>query len=232
MKAIILAAGKGSRLYPITLNKPKGLLEIGGEAILDRMIRQFKRVGVSDILIVVGYQKEFLMEHFGDSVRYREYKNYANTNNLHTLWSVKDELNDDVIITFADLIMHQSIVDDLANSNSNIAMMVDTSQVLEGTMRVKVDDVGVKSITTTTIEEANGNFIGISKLSKEGCALLIDEMSSIIDAHFNDYYTIAIDRLARSGNQIGYCDAKDHIWREIDTKGEYDEVKSIYDQFS
>jgi len=232
MKAIILAAGKGSRLYPITLNKPKGLLEIGGETILDRMIRQFKAIGISDILIVVGYQKEFLMDHFGDSVRYREYKNYVNTNNLHTLWSVKDELNDDVIITFADLIMHQSIIDDLANSNNNITMMVDTSQVLEGTMRVKVDDIGVKSITTTTIEEANGNFIGISKLSKEGCALLIDEMSSIIDAHFNDYYTIAVDRLARSGNQIGYCDAKDHIWREIDTKGEYDEVRSIYDQFS
>ncbi len=232
MKAIILAAGKGSRLYPITLNKPKGLLEIGNETILDRMVRQFKTIGISDILIVVGYQKEFLMEHFGDSVRYREYKNYANTNNLHTLWSVKDELNDDVIITFADLIMHQSIIDDLANSNNNITMVVDTSQVLEGTMRVKVDDVGVKSITTTTIEEANSNFIGISKLSKEGCTLLIDEMSSIIDAHFNDYYTIAIDRLARSGNQIGYCDAKDHIWREIDTKGEYDEVKSIYDQFS
>ena len=57
MKAIILAAGKGSRLYPITLNKPKGLLKIGNETILDRLIRQFKEAGVSDIVIVIGYQK-------------------------------------------------------------------------------------------------------------------------------------------------------------------------------
>ena len=60
MKAIILAAGKGSRLYPITLDKPKGLLEIGSETILDRLIRQFRAVGIDDIFLVVGYQKEKL----------------------------------------------------------------------------------------------------------------------------------------------------------------------------
>ena len=64
MKAIILAAGKGTRLYPITLNKPKGLLEIGNETILGRLIRQFNELGIADILLVVGYQKEKLIDHF------------------------------------------------------------------------------------------------------------------------------------------------------------------------
>ena len=103
MKAIILAAGKGSRLYPITLNKPKGLLEIGDETILDRLIRQFRGVGIKDIVIVVGYQKEKIIKHFKGSVRFLQYSNYDKTNNLHTLWSVRDELNDDVIITFSSV---------------------------------------------------------------------------------------------------------------------------------
>ena len=232
MKAIILAAGRGTRLYPITLNKPKGLLEIGDETILDRLIYQFKESGVSDILIVVGYQKESLINHFGDSVRYSYYEDFSKTNNLHTLWSVRDELNDDVIITFADLVVHQSIIDKLVKSNNDITMAIDTSQVLDGTMRVAINNTNIKNITTTTVDEADGNFIGISKISQSGCVLLLDEMSKIVDGHHEDYYTIAIDQLARRGVTVGYCDVKKYIWREIDTKEEYDELVNIYNTFS
>ena len=165
MKAIILAAGRGTRLYPITLNKPKGLLEVGDETILDRLVRQFKSSGIKDILMVVGYQKEHLMNHFGKSVRYSYYEDFSKTNNLHTLWSVRNELNDDVIITFADLVVHQDIVNLLAKSKGDISMAIDTSQVLQGTMRVATKNNHIKNITTTTVDEADGNFIGISKIS-------------------------------------------------------------------
>jgi len=231
MKAIILAAGRGTRLYPITLNKPKGLLEIGDKTILDRLIYQFKESGISDILIVVGYQKESLINHFGDSVRYSYYEDFSKTNNLHTLWSVRNELNDDVIITFSDLVMHQSIVDNLVKSNSDITMAIDTSQVLDGTMRVTINNANIKNITTTSIDEADGNFIGIAKISQNGCKLLVNEMSEIINGHFQDYYTIAVDNISRRGVAVNYFDARDFPWREIDTKDEYEEVLEIYDIF-
>ena len=63
MKAIILAAGKGSRLYPLTLKKPKGLLEVNNYTIVGRLISQFKAIGINDIVLVIGYQG-------------KEYKNY------------------------------------------------------------------------------------------------------------------------------------------------------------
>ena len=231
MKAIILAAGRGTRLYPITLNKPKGLLEIGNETILDRLVRQFREARIDDILIVVGYQKECLINHFNDSVRYATYEDFSTTNNLHTLWSVKNELNDDVIITFSDLVMHQSIVDNLVKSNSDITMAIDTSQVLDGTMRVAINNANIKNITTTSIDEADGNFIGIAKISQNGCKLLVNEMSEIINGHFQDYYTIAVDNISRRGVAVNYFDARDFPWREIDTKDEYEEVLEIYDIF-
>jgi len=232
MKAIILAAGKGTRLYPITLNKPKGLLEIGDETILDRLIRQFREAGINDIVVVVGYQKEKLKEHFGRSVRYLEYDGYDETNNLHTLWSVRDELNDDVIITFADLILHSDIVNKVIEIQNDIVMTVDTSQVLDGTMRVEVGNSKLLSIKTTTVENASGNFIGLAKFNKLGCEKLVNEMSKLIKSNFDDYYTLAIDKIVRRGEDVAYCDINGILWREIDTKDEYDEVKTIFMEFN
>ena len=232
MKAIILAAGKGSRLYPITLDKPKGLLEIGSETILDRLIRQFRAVGIDDIFLVVGYQKEKLKEHFGKSVRYSEYDDFDKTNNLHTLWSVRDELDGDVVITFADLVLHDHVIDKLIKSPDDITMTVDTSRVLDGTMRVEVNNDRLLSIKTTSIEDASGNFIGLAKFSNMGCKVLIDEMSKLISNHYDDYYTLAIDNISRSGVVVNYCDISGILWREIDTKGEYDEVRLIEHAFN
>ena len=107
-------------------------------------------------------------------------------------------------------------------------MAIDTSQVLDGTMRVAVNQKNIKNITTTTVDEADGNFIGISKLNRKGCVSLLEEMSKIIDGNFGDYYTIAIDNLARKGTRVSFIDVKDHVWREIDTEEEYDELVSIY----
>ncbi|MDA9357672.1 phosphocholine cytidylyltransferase family protein [Candidatus Thioglobus sp.] len=232
MKAIILAAGKGTRLYPITLNKPKGLLEIGNETILDRLVNQFLDCGINDILIVVGYQKEAIINHFGDSVRYANYDDFSTTNNLHTLWSIRKELNEDVIITFADLVLHNAILTNLITSNNDFTMVIDTSKVLESTMRVAIKENLIKNITTTSISEANGNFIGIAKINKKGCQLLVNQMSNIINGSLQDYYTIAIDNLARSGTEVNYLDVKNFIWREVDTLDEYEEVISIYNEFS
>jgi L-glutamine-phosphate cytidylyltransferase len=232
MKAIILAAGKGSRLYPITLNKPKGLLEIGDETILDRLIRQFRGVGINDIVIVVGYQKEKIIKHFKGSVRFLQYSNYDKTNNLHTLWSVRDELNDDVIITFSDLVLHSKIISKLIEDGGDITLAVDTSQVLEGTMRVKVANNTLQSIKTTTNDEASGNFTGLAAFSKNGCKKLVNEMSKVIGGNYDDYYTLAIDNMARRNEKIACFDVAGLLWREIDTKDEYDEVKAMSFKFN
>ena len=231
MKGIILAAGKGTRLHPLTLKKPKGLLQIGNETILDRLVSQFNECGIKDVLIVVGHQKDMIMQHFGDSVRYSHYTDFENTNNLHTLWSIKEELNEDVLISFADLILHRLIIKNLIEFKDDITMVIDSSQVLESTMRVSIDSDRIKNITTTSISEADGNFIGLAKMNKNGCELLVEEMSSLINGHYKDYYTIAIDNIARNGILVNYFDVKNLLWREVDTKTEYDEVRSIYDNF-
>ena len=102
MKAIILAAGTSSRLYPITLDTPKCLLEVAGRSIIDRQLEALKEFGIEDIVLVIGYKAEVIREHLADKVRYRYFDNFDKTNNLHTLLSAKDELDQEILCLLAE----------------------------------------------------------------------------------------------------------------------------------
>lgn len=229
MKAIILAAGRSSRLYPITLETPKCLLEIGGEKIINRQVNAIREAGINDILIVIGYKGDLILDELGSTVRYREYNDYSKTNNLHTLWNVKDELNEDFICLFSDVLFDPIILNKAKESSQDFCMMIDTSQILTDTMRVKLEHEKLTSIGShISIKAGSGNFIGIAKFSKIGARKLCSQMAKLITGHKNDYYTIAIDALAKKGIQIGYIDVKDNKWAEIDTKVDLDNANEYY----
>ena len=84
--AIILAAGFGMRMVPINLERPKGLLEVNGETLIERIIKQLRDVGIKDIYIVVGFMKE-AYEYLIDEYKVKLIINneYVNKNNLHSL---------------------------------------------------------------------------------------------------------------------------------------------------
>ncbi len=76
MKAIILAAGKSSRLYPITLNKPKCLLNVHGKKLIEHQIELLRLCGIDNILVVTGYLHEKIEKILGEKVRYKYYDRY------------------------------------------------------------------------------------------------------------------------------------------------------------
>ena len=105
MKAIILAAGCSSRLYPKTKDLPKCLLPFGEKVLIEHQVNWLNLCGIDDILIVNGYLHHMIEEKLGSRVRYRFYEKFAETNNLYTLHSIKDELDDDVVILFSDVLL-------------------------------------------------------------------------------------------------------------------------------
>ncbi len=97
--AIILAAGFGLRMVPINTDRPKALLSVNGEILIERLIRQLREVGVEDIFIVVGYMKEkltYLKDKY--SVTLVENLNYGDTNNLYSLSLVAEKISDSFIL--------------------------------------------------------------------------------------------------------------------------------------
>ncbi|MFM1536441.1 NTP transferase domain-containing protein [Helcococcus ovis] len=97
--AIILAAGFGIRMVPINMEQPKGLIEINGEKIIERIIKQLQEVGIKDITVVVGFQKEkyeYLIDKFGISLKVN--MTYHEKNNMHSLNCVKNKISNTYIV--------------------------------------------------------------------------------------------------------------------------------------
>lgn len=98
-RAIILAAGVGMRMVPINMENPKALIEVKGEILIERLIRQLQEVGIREIYVVVGFMKEqfeYLIDQFG--VELIVNRDYASSNNLHSICLVKDKLSNAYIL--------------------------------------------------------------------------------------------------------------------------------------
>lgn len=121
MKAIILAAGIGSRLQPMTFNRPKPLLEIRGKSILENMIECLRNDGINDILVVSGYKSE-LFYPLRDRLKFRHvvYDGYANNNSAASLKYVINEIAKSTLIINGDLFITDSFVKNLKRGVSCI----------------------------------------------------------------------------------------------------------------
>jgi len=229
MKAIILAAGRSTRLYPLTLEKPKSLLEVDGQSIIGRQLDQLEALGIADVVVVTGYRAEVIQRHLGDRVRYRHFDGFAGTNHLHTLHSVRDELDGEVLCLFADVIVEKEILSRLVERRSDYCLVVDP-QVRPGTMRVKIRNGQVLEMgNQIRTEDGDGTFIGIARYSERGAGRLAGETEVLVGQGNEDqYYTLALQSLAAKGEKIAFINTGNSWWTEIDTKEDFDAAVNYF----
>ena len=220
MKLLILAAGVGRRIGKDSNHLPKCLLKFKSTTIIDRLISQFKKY-VKDIIIVTGYKSDVLFNLYGNKYKCIFYKDYHKTNNLHTLWHVRDVLDQDTIISFADVVVEDKIIEMIAKDSNNFSLLIDTSKLRDGTMFVSNKDNLLKSITSTDKKEATGNFIGISKIKKIFLKDFISAMSEMINESNNYYYTMVLNNMIKKKLKINTIDVSGKFWTEIDENSDY-----------
>jgi choline kinase len=122
LNAIILAAGEGTRLRPLTNDKPKGLVELFGKSILERQIDIFMSCGITDISIVTGFNAEMIQFPY---INYFHNPNFKITNMVETLFCAKEKLNESSIISYGDIIFEKSVLEKLINSEYDISVIID-----------------------------------------------------------------------------------------------------------
>ena len=121
MKALILVAGRGTRISKHTENTPKTLLKVGGKPILQHIVDRVLANNVKDFVIIIGYQKEKIIEFLKTTYpevnfKFIENEVYLKTNTLYSMWLAKDELmNHDFIYLHGDLIFNKNIIKNLLN---------------------------------------------------------------------------------------------------------------------
>ncbi|MEM4658182.1 MAG: phosphocholine cytidylyltransferase family protein [Candidatus Methanosuratincola sp.] len=229
MKAVILAAGRGSRLYPYTKYIPKCLLDIGGITILENQINHIRYCGIDEVVIVVGFGfdkvENFLKSYDGVGMKIKTLYNpfYQTTNSLISLWIARAEMDDDIVVMNGDDVFEPDVLDiALSFSDEKILLPVKRkSHYEEEDMKVeirggKVIDIS-KRLTMTSAES-----VGIRVFRDRGVELLrraIEEEMRTEGAE-NKWYVSAIRRLIRKGYRVKSIDINDLFWMDVDFPGD------------
>jgi len=247
MKAIIVAAGPGSRLNPLTNEMPKCLLEVGGKTILERALEALRENGIEKIVVVRGY-----CSHLIDypNVTYYENPNYRENNILRSLFYAEGEMNDDLIFSYSDIVYSIEIVAKLIACESEIALTVDVNWLQHYNGRdlhpiseaelVKVENGKVVKIGKGVVSpsEAHGEFIGLAKFSKSGAEVMKAAYHRVAEerpaAPFQHaaslekaYMTDMIQELVDKGSLVQSIDIEGG-WMEIDTPQDLERARKLF----
>ena len=193
MRAIIIGAGRGSRLMPSTANAPKCFAEVRGSRILDRTLDAFADNGIDDICFIGGYQIDCVREAY-PQFTFRHNDDWENNNILASLMYAEDLMDEPFICTYSDVLFTADVIKNLLPVTDDIAVVVDTAWLDRYVHRTEhppddAEKVIVENGAVMRVHRgiepgaAHGEYIGVAKFSASGAAELRRHYQRCKDAH-------------------------------------------------
>jgi phosphoenolpyruvate phosphomutase len=239
VNAVILAASRGD-MDELTSEIPKALLEVGGRSILTIQVDEFNKVGIKDICVVRGYAKDKVA-----AANFSVIDNdlFAETKELYSLYLAKEQIKENTVICYGDIIFKNYILNDLLNDMSDITLIVDADGETVGNDKdfVSTNIPYSKKLYSSTVqfvkmsgdmkaEEIHGEFIGLWKVTKTGSNIVkkaLAELSEKTDLkqltmsdffnHISATHPIAVKYIKGS-------------WLDIDTIRDLQKASDLFDQ--
>lgn len=253
MISIILSAGMGKRLRPLTDNIPKPLLEINNLTLLERMIKNCIAVEITDFILVIGYNgdkvvdfSKKLEEKYNITIKIIENERYDVTNTSVSTYLaskyIQDNKPDDFLLINGDNVVDPAIIKNIV-MRENTSMVVDNFKELnEESFKLIISNKVINkdnSIATGTIKEigkeidiesSTGEFIGISKVSKKDISKFNEILEELIEDDEQNYYDFAYKKLS-SYSEIDFVLTNGLKWTEIDDKNDFAYAKELIHEF-
>ena len=241
MKAIILAAGRGTRLYPYTQYIPKCLLDIGGNTILEHQLNHIKDCGISEVVIVVGFGFErvenFLRNFDSLGMKIKTLYNpfYQTTNSLISLWIARGEMNEDIVVMNGDDVFEIDVLDKaLSLSNEKICLPIKRKRTYEDEdMKVNLDKERIVDISKSIVTNISAESVGLRVFRDTGVEIIkraIEEEMRSPGAE-KKWYISSIQRLINKGYKIKSLDIEDLFWMDVDYPVDLFKVRAHADNF-
>lgn len=245
MKAIILAAGQGTRLKKYTENLPKGMLSFMGKTIIEWQISMYRECGIEDISIVRGFA--------GDKIQYQGIKyytneDYANTNMVESFMAAKKEFDDDVIVSYSDILFEEEMLRGMMGSEADFVVAVDDNwkeywkrrygRVDFDTESLSIDkknNIVELGLESPSVDDIDARYVGLLKFSRAGLRHIVEILQ---EAYVNyadkpwqqsgkpirkAYMTDLLNALIESGYKVK-AERFSGGWIEFDTNEDYEKA--------
>lgn len=242
MRAIILSAGKGLRMFPLTANTPKCLIDIGkGKTVLENQLDVLRDCGIKDVVIVAGYcvdQVEAKISGYDTSgmkikVIYNPF--YETTNNIISLWLAQWCMDQECISINGDDIFKDVVIESLLKAEGEIVMTIDRKeQYDDDDMLVITNSNNIKDVGKDLDPKlANGESVGIIKYSEQGAKILKETMEQMVRVQENHqkFYLSVLKEIMYKGYPVVGCEVDEHDWAEIDFHPDVSDVRAKIDFF-
>ncbi len=238
MHAIILSAGRGSRLLPLTTNLPKCLLPIGLTTVLGMQLDTLHAAGITSATIVTGFNSEMVEAELDKRKKGPETRTLFNpffqvADNLASCWMARESMKEDFLLINGDTLFSPRVLKTVLDApKSNIAVTIDQKTHYDGDdMKVTLDGSRLTAIGKTLSAEAtNGESIGMLRFMGEGTKIFTDELERLLRTKegTRSWFLSAIHGLAQNGVEINTTLIKGYNWAELDTPEDYEVCRAIF----
>lgn len=244
MKAIILAAGSGTRLGKYTENLPKCMLEFKGKTLIQRTVDTLRDCDINDISIVKGYKADKITI---PGVKYYLNEDFANTNMVETLFKAEAEMTGETLVLYADIIFEKEVLLKAIESKVDIGVTVDTDYWEYWKARLDEPERDTESLvidpddkiielgdTTCGLDKAKVRYVGILRFSLKGIEALKNIYHKNRGMYFESedkwlrskcfkkaYMTCMLQALVNEGYRVDPIRIK-HGWMEFDTTFDFE----------
>lgn len=234
MKALILAAGIGSRLGEMTKDIPKCLVQINGKPILEYQLIALRKNGIRDIVIVTGYKAEKIKEYLDSINKFKDMNiklinnpEYETSNSSYSFWLAQDEIKDCSYIHMnSDIIYHPEILKRIKESKYENIIGINKKIKLDETMeQVKLEGDKIVVMERMNIPGAVGRAVGIAKFSPKNIIWMLKWVGEKIKAGDKNLHCYGIIRKAVHYVDYYGLDAKNSILADVNTLDELREAE-------
>lgn len=230
MKAIILAAGQGRRLMPLTANLAKCCLPLHGMSILEWQLSQIAQCDVDEVIVITGFAHERVDKIAANSrnIKVHTLHNplYAHTDNLGTCWEARTEMTEPFILMNGDTLFEAAILQRLMANQSQFPITLATDSKpafdLDDMKIITQGERLLKVSKQLDISLVSGESIGLMKFNQQGADAFRQQLEMMMeqDNALKLWYLSAIDQLASQG-LAGICSINGLSWCEVDDAGDY-----------
>lgn len=238
MTYIVLVAGQGKNLQPLTLSHPKTLYKLDGKTtVLQRLVRSIRKHDKeAEVVVVVGFMyKHIKKELEDDNVVFVHNPFYSVTSSMGSLWFAKLYLQrENVAIINGDIVMSDELMSEVICAHTDVPyVLLDSTRKDNNKYNVQIQGEKV-CVMSKNLTEFFGNYASVTKLDAVSSRFMLDQLDQMVnEGMYNLFFEDAVVQMIFDSNfELYYKDIKDYQWTEVDTVDDMLKAKRIHDLYS